>query len=67
MREELKAEKFAYANSFKAWQVKNDEDGKKKVEAFLKKHYKTEGKNDLALAKAKMKMAKAKLKLMNIK
>ena len=67
IREELKAEKFAYANSFKAWQVKNDEDGKKKVEAFLKKHYKTEGKNNLALAKAKMKMAKAKLKLMNIK
>lgn len=66
IREELKAEKFNYAKSFKAWQVINDEDGKKKVDAFLKKHYKKDN-NTLALAKAKMKMAKAKMKLMNFK
>ncbi len=66
IREELKTEKFNYAKSFKAWQVINDEEGKKKVDAFLKNHYKKDN-NTLALAKAKMKMAKAKMKLMNFK
>lgn len=61
--DELKAEKFAYAKSFKAWQVINNEAGKKKVDAFLKKHYKSETEDRTR----KLRLAKAKAKAIRIR
>lgn len=54
------ADKFYYANSFKAWQVPNTAEGRAKVDAFIQRHYgsKTESSgndNKLRLAKARAK------------
>lgn len=39
LRKEMLEQKFYYANSFKAWQIVDDEQGKSKVQSFLSKHY----------------------------
>lgn len=59
-RQEMLADKFYYANSFKAWQVPNTAEGRAKVDAFIQRHYgsKTESSgndNKLRLAKARAK------------
>lgn len=69
IKKELTDDKFHYSRVFKAWQIKNDKDGKEKAGNFLSKHYgysKPKTDDDLRKKKIKIKAKALRLRQMQL-